>query len=50
MIGPDTASESQRETLVFGTLRPLVSSEPREAVSPAQMALTLEVMATSLVA
>lgn len=35
-------------SLAFGTLRPLVSEEPRQAVSGAQMAMTLEVMATSL--
>lgn len=36
-------------SLAFGTLRPLVAGEPREAVSPAQLAMTLHVMATSLV-
>lgn len=36
-------------SLAFGTLRPLVSATPKQAVSPAQMAMTLEVMATSLV-
>lgn len=36
-------------SLAFGTLRPLISSDPKGAVSPAQMAMTLEVMATSLV-
>jgi len=36
-------------SLAFGSLRPLVSPTPGEAVSPAQMAMTLEVMATSLV-
>lgn len=36
-------------SLAFGTLRPLVSEEPRDAVSTAQMAMTLNVMATSLV-
>jgi len=35
-------------SLAFGTLRPLVGSGG-DAVSPAQMAMTLEVMATSLV-
>jgi NAD(P)-dependent dehydrogenase (short-subunit alcohol dehydrogenase family) len=35
-------------SLAFGTLRPLVASEGG-GVSPAQMAMTLEVMATSLV-
>jgi len=35
-------------SLAFGTLRPLVSSDG-DAVSPAQMSMTLEVMATSLV-
>lgn len=35
-------------SLAFGTLRPLVAKE-EGAVSPAQMAMTLEVMATSLV-
>jgi NAD(P)-dependent dehydrogenase (short-subunit alcohol dehydrogenase family) len=36
-------------SLAFGTLRPLVSPSTKEAVSPAQMAMTLDVMATSLV-
>jgi NAD(P)-dependent dehydrogenase (short-subunit alcohol dehydrogenase family) len=36
-------------SLAFGTLRPLVSPSAKEAVSPAQMAMTLDVMATSLV-
>lgn len=36
-------------SLAFGTLRPLVSREPKQAVSPAQMAMTVNVMATSLV-
>ena len=36
-------------SLAFGTLRPLVAASSKEAVSPAQMAMTLEVMATSLV-
>ncbi len=36
-------------SLAFGTLRPLVSEEPKQAVSAAQMAMTLNVMATSLV-
>jgi NAD(P)-dependent dehydrogenase (short-subunit alcohol dehydrogenase family) len=36
-------------SLAFGTLRPLVSEQPKAAVSPAQMAMTFEVMATSLV-
>ncbi len=36
-------------SLAFGTLRPLTSRDPKQAVSPAQMAMTLEVMATSLV-
>jgi NAD(P)-dependent dehydrogenase (short-subunit alcohol dehydrogenase family) len=36
-------------SLAFGTLRPLVSHEPKQAVSPAQMAMTVNVMATSLV-
>lgn len=36
-------------SLAFGTLKRLVSDDPRQAVSPAQMAMTLQVMATSLV-
>jgi NAD(P)-dependent dehydrogenase (short-subunit alcohol dehydrogenase family) len=36
-------------SLAFGTLKPLVAREPSEAVTPAQLAMTLEVMATSLV-
>jgi len=36
-------------SLAFGTLRPLVAQEKADAVTPAQMAMTLEVMATSLV-
>lgn len=36
-------------SLAFGTLRPLVASEADQAVRPPQMAMTLEVMATSLV-
>jgi enoyl-[acyl-carrier protein] reductase III len=36
-------------SLAFGTLRPLIAADGIAAVSPAQMAMTLEVMATSLV-
>lgn len=36
-------------SLAFGTLRPLVDPDPHAAVSPAQLAMTLQVMATSLV-
>ena len=36
-------------SLAFGTLKPLVAREKADAVTPAQMAMTLEVMATSLV-
>lgn len=36
-------------SLAFGTLRPLVDASGPTGVSPAQMAMTLEVMATSLV-
>jgi NAD(P)-dependent dehydrogenase (short-subunit alcohol dehydrogenase family) len=36
-------------SLAFGTLRPLVAREPGDAASAAQLAMTLEVMATSLV-
>ncbi len=36
-------------SLAFGTLRPLVAADGAGAVRPAQMAMTLEVMATSLV-
>lgn len=36
-------------SLAFGTLKPLVAPDPRESVSPSQMAMTLHVMATSLV-
>jgi NAD(P)-dependent dehydrogenase (short-subunit alcohol dehydrogenase family) len=36
-------------SLAFGTLRPLVAAQGEGAVSPAQMAMTLDVMATSLV-
>jgi enoyl-[acyl-carrier protein] reductase III len=36
-------------SLAFGTLRPLVSEEPKAAVSASQMAMTMNVMATSLV-
>ena len=36
-------------SLAFGTLRPLVSTEPKDAVSAAQLAMTLDVMASSLV-
>ena len=36
-------------SLAFGTLKPLVAEERADAVTPAQMAMTLEVMATSLV-
>lgn len=36
-------------SLAFGTLRPLVGTGAGAGVSPAQMAMTLEVMATSLV-
>jgi NAD(P)-dependent dehydrogenase (short-subunit alcohol dehydrogenase family) len=36
-------------SLAFGTLKPLVAQQTGDAVSPAQMAMTLEVMATSLV-
>lgn len=37
-------------SLAFGTLRPLVGKDPAAVVSAPQMAMTLEVMATSLVA
>lgn len=36
-------------SLAFGTLKPLVAEVAKDAVSPAQMAMTLNVMATSLV-
>ena len=36
-------------SLAFGTLKPLVARERADAVTPAQLAMTLEVMATSLV-
>jgi NAD(P)-dependent dehydrogenase (short-subunit alcohol dehydrogenase family) len=36
-------------SLAFGALRPLVAAEASEAVTRAQLAMTLEVMATSLV-
>jgi NAD(P)-dependent dehydrogenase (short-subunit alcohol dehydrogenase family) len=36
-------------SLAFGTLKPLVAPERTDAVTPVQMAMTLEVMATSLV-
>jgi enoyl-[acyl-carrier protein] reductase III len=36
-------------SLAFGALRPFVAKDPGEAVSAAQMAMTLQVMATSLV-
>jgi NAD(P)-dependent dehydrogenase (short-subunit alcohol dehydrogenase family) len=36
-------------SLAFGTLRPLVSEQAKQSVSPAQMAMTFDVMATSLV-
>jgi NAD(P)-dependent dehydrogenase (short-subunit alcohol dehydrogenase family) len=35
-------------SLAFGTLKPLVAKEPRDAVSESQLAMTLHVMATSL--
>jgi enoyl-[acyl-carrier protein] reductase III len=36
-------------SLAFGTLKPLVAAEPKDAVSSAQLAMTLDVMAASLV-
>jgi NAD(P)-dependent dehydrogenase (short-subunit alcohol dehydrogenase family) len=36
-------------SLAFGTLKPVVAEVSKDAVSPAQMAMTLDVMATSLV-
>ncbi len=36
-------------SLAFGTPKPLVSRQGAEAVTPAQMAMTLDVMATSLI-
>jgi NAD(P)-dependent dehydrogenase (short-subunit alcohol dehydrogenase family) len=36
-------------SLAFGTLKPLVAQEKADAVTPSQMAMTLDVMATSLV-
>jgi enoyl-[acyl-carrier protein] reductase III len=36
-------------SLAFGTLKPLVAPEPKDAVSGTQLAMTLEVMASSLV-
>jgi enoyl-[acyl-carrier protein] reductase III len=37
-------------SLAFGTLRPLVAPDAKDAVSSAQLAMTVDVMATSLVA
>jgi len=37
-------------SLAFGTLKPLVADETKDAVSSVQLAMTLDVMATSLVA
>jgi NAD(P)-dependent dehydrogenase (short-subunit alcohol dehydrogenase family) len=36
-------------SLAFGTLKPLVAESPGDALSPAQAAMTLDVMATSLI-
>jgi NAD(P)-dependent dehydrogenase (short-subunit alcohol dehydrogenase family) len=36
-------------SLAFGALRPLVAEDPKEAATSAQLAMTFEVMATSLV-
>jgi enoyl-[acyl-carrier protein] reductase III len=36
-------------SLAFGTLKPFISKDPNNCVSPAQMSMTLDVMANSLV-
>ena len=36
-------------SIAFGTLKPLVAADTKDAVSSAQMAMTLDVMATSLI-
>ena len=36
-------------SLAFGTLKPFVADEPADRISPAQVAMTLEVMASSLI-
>jgi enoyl-[acyl-carrier protein] reductase III len=36
-------------SLAFGTLKPFISKNPNDCISPAQMSMTLEVMAHSLV-
>jgi enoyl-[acyl-carrier protein] reductase III len=36
-------------SLAFGTLKPLVAASAKDAVSPTQIAMTLDVMATSLI-
>jgi len=36
-------------SLAFGTLRPFISSDPTEAITPAQLEMTLDVMSSTLV-
>jgi hypothetical protein len=36
-------------SLAFGALRPLISTDPKEALTQSQMEMTLDVMANSLV-
>jgi NAD(P)-dependent dehydrogenase (short-subunit alcohol dehydrogenase family) len=49
LVGDGPRVRVLMHSLAFGTLKPLVAADPRDAVSNAQLAMTLGVMATSLV-
>jgi enoyl-[acyl-carrier protein] reductase III len=48
-LGPGGTIHVVMHSLAFGTLLPFIAEKPEEAISPAQMDMTLNVMANSLV-
>jgi holo-[acyl-carrier-protein] synthase len=48
-LGPGGTIHVMLHSLAFGTLLPFIANRPEEAISPAQMEMTLDVMAHSLV-
>jgi len=46
---PDAMVKVLLHSLAFGTLKPLIAEDPRDAITQAQMEMTLDVMANSLV-
>jgi enoyl-[acyl-carrier protein] reductase III len=48
-LGPGGTIHVMVHSLAFGTLRPFITSDPEDAINPAQMEMTLDVMAHSLV-